>query len=303
MKKTSTNGPRMGRYLNPLSDTGFKKIFGSEPNKDLLISFLNALFQGKKVVRDLVYNPQEQQASTKEHRTVIFDLTCTGEDGETFIIEMQRTGQTYFKDRAVFYATRPFNDQVQKVPAGWNYQLQEVYFIGIMDFKFQDSDPDAYIQEVMLINKKTCNVFYSKLCLLFIELPKFNLPEDQLKTELDGWLYLLRNLSEMKEKSVFLHKNVFQKLFRIAEIANLKKEEYMSYESELKAQRDYNAVMQSLKAEAEEKGMEKGSKSARIMIARQLLLQGRLSVAEIAAVVNEPETLISEMNERLNSKK
>ena len=89
MKSTKRNTPLpVGRFIDPLTDFGFKRIFGSEPNKDLLIAFLNELFKGRKVIKDLVYNPQENNVPAQHYRKTIFDLTCTGADGEIFIIEM-----------------------------------------------------------------------------------------------------------------------------------------------------------------------------------------------------------------------
>lgn len=102
VKKKKEKIVPIGRYIDPLTDMGFKKIFGSEPNKDLLIAFLNELFKDRKIIKDLVYNPQENNGPTRDYRKSIFDLTCTGVDGEIFIIEMQRAEQKYFTDRAVF---------------------------------------------------------------------------------------------------------------------------------------------------------------------------------------------------------
>lgn len=86
----NTKMASMGRFIDPLTDFGFKRIFGSEPNKELLIAFLNELFKGRKVIKDLVYNPQENGGPAKHYRKTIFDLSCTGTNGETFIVEMQK---------------------------------------------------------------------------------------------------------------------------------------------------------------------------------------------------------------------
>ena len=118
----------IGRYIDPLTDFGFKKIFGSEPNKDLLIAFLNELFKGRKVIRDLAYNPQENNAPAKYYRKTIFDLTCTGADGETFIIEMQRAEQKFFIDRSIFYTSSKLYEQAPKGNKNWDYSLTEVYY-------------------------------------------------------------------------------------------------------------------------------------------------------------------------------
>ena len=86
----SNSHPRPGRYIDPLVDFAFKKIFGSEPNKDLLIAFLNDVFRGRKYIADLTYNQNEHHGGSTTEGVAIFDLYCTGSDGEKFIIEMQR---------------------------------------------------------------------------------------------------------------------------------------------------------------------------------------------------------------------
>jgi predicted transposase/invertase (TIGR01784 family) len=113
--------PPMGRFIDPLTDFGFKKIFGSELNKDLLIDFLNELFKGRKVIRDLTYNSQEKKGPVKDYRSSFFDLTCTGADGETFIIEMQRADQQFFTDRAVYYTATKLHEQGPKGKKNWNF--------------------------------------------------------------------------------------------------------------------------------------------------------------------------------------
>jgi predicted transposase/invertase (TIGR01784 family) len=100
--KNESIGPVTGKYIDLLIDFAFKKIFGSEPNKDLLIDFLNEVFRGRKQIIDLIYNKNEHPGDIKEEGAVIFDLLCTGDKGERFLIEVQRATQGYFKERACF---------------------------------------------------------------------------------------------------------------------------------------------------------------------------------------------------------
>ncbi|MFT3949301.1 MAG: Rpn family recombination-promoting nuclease/putative transposase [Agriterribacter sp.] len=234
MKNTKRNTTLpIGRFIDPLTDFGFKRIFGSEPNKDLLIAFLNELFKGRKVIKDLVYNPQENNGPAQYYRKTIFDLTCTGADGETFIIEMQRAEQKFFTDRAIFYTCSKLYEQGQKGNRYWDFELKEVYFIALMDFKFEGSSSEKYLHRVRLAEEETGKAFYSKLGFIFLELPNFNVEEEEIKTDLERWMYVLRNMAKMEKIPVILHKKIFQKLFDIAEVSNLKKEEYMLYEKAL----------------------------------------------------------------------
>ncbi|MFT3748867.1 MAG: Rpn family recombination-promoting nuclease/putative transposase [Agriterribacter sp.] len=224
MKNTKRNTALpIVRFIDPLTDFGFKKIFGSEPNKDLLIAFLNELLRGRKIIKDLVYNPQESSRPAQHYRKAIFDLTCTGADGETFIIEMQRAEQKFFTDRAVFYTSSKLYEQGQKGEKNWDFELKEVYFIALMDFNFNTKPSGKYLHRVRLAEEDTGETFYNKLGFIFIELPNFNMEETKINTDLERWMYVLRNMAKMEKIPVILHKKIFQKLFKIAEISNLKK--------------------------------------------------------------------------------
>ena len=224
-KPKLTTRPTIGKFIDPLTDFGFKYLFGREPCKDLLIDFLNELFRGRKIISDLTYNKNEYSGTGSKSRKMIFDLTCTGNDGEQFIIEVQRIHQRYFKDRAIYYSSRLIHDQA---PQGspWNYSLKEVYFIGLMDSVLEDSDREDYIHFVRLAYEKSNKEFYKKLGFIFIEIPKFTKSEFELKSGIDRWLFLLKNLSQIQKIPAILNTRIFSKLFQIAAVSNLKKEEF-----------------------------------------------------------------------------
>lgn len=102
------------KYINPFTDFGFKKLFGSEPNKDLLIDFLNQVLPVRHKIKDLTYARTEQLGNSEADRKAIFDLYCVGENGERFIVEMQKAKQNFFKDRSVYYASFPIQEQARK---------------------------------------------------------------------------------------------------------------------------------------------------------------------------------------------
>jgi predicted transposase/invertase (TIGR01784 family) len=248
----------IGRFIDPFTDFGFKRLFGSEPHKELLIDFLNQLFHGERQIVDLVYTKNEHVGQLMEDRKVIFDLSCTGLDGEQFIIEVQRLRQQYFKDRCVYYTSSLIREQAPPGVPRWDYKLKPVYLIGLMDFTFDDSLPDQYLHKIQLTRLGTGEVFYDKLGYTFIEMPKFNKTESELVTELDNWLFLLKNLSKLDKIPVFLRKPVFSKLFNIAEVCKLNKIEKMAYDSSLKYQWDWYNSMDYIEKENFEKGIEQG---------------------------------------------
>src|ERR1700761_5140915 len=182
--------PVTGRYIDPLVDFAFKKIFGSEPNKDLLIDFLNQVFQRRKHIVDLIYNKNEHPGGLKDEGAAIFDLLCTGDKGEQFLIEVQRGRQGYFKERALFYTSRLISNQAPRGKRSeWGYNLTEVYLIALLeDFTLQITDSKEYLHDISLCNRDTGEIFYDKLGYTYIELSKFVKEETELKSDLDKWL-------------------------------------------------------------------------------------------------------------------
>ncbi|WP_142529429.1 Rpn family recombination-promoting nuclease/putative transposase [Pedobacter westerhofensis] len=246
------------RFIDPLSDFGFKHIFGSDSNKEILINFLNQLFNGQKEIKDLTYSPTEHGGDLKDSKRVFFDFLCTGHQGEQFIIEMQRGEQKNFRDRAVFYTSRLINEQLPRGSNHWNIDLKEVFLVAILGFNFKDSNPDQYLHDIALTNTHTGEIFYHKLNYKFLELPKLVKTETELETDLDRWLFLLKHMADLKKEPVGLDDGIFKKVFKIAEISNLTREEKEMYDSNLKAQWDYENSIAYAKERAAEEGRKEG---------------------------------------------
>ena len=279
--------PVTGKYIDPLVDFAFKKIFGSEPNKVLLTAFLNEVFRGRKHIVDLIYNKNEYPGDLKDEGSAIFDLLCTGDNGEHFIIEVQRAKQGYFKERALFYTSRLISDQAPKGRrSAWGYKITEVYLIALLeDFTLEDSPANSYLHDICLCNRDTGEIFYDKLGYTYVELSKFVKTETQLETDLDKWLHVLKNMSRMEKIPVYLRKPIFEKLFSIAEYTNLTKEEKTMYDSSLKYKWDNKNVIDYARQEGMEKGMvkgiEKGKREEALDIAREMKMDG-LPLAQIS---------------------
>ena len=264
-----------GKYINPFTDFGFKRLFGTEMNKELLISFLNSLLHNEEEITDIRYRNTEQLGSGITDRKAIFDVYCQNTAGEYFIVEMQKAEQDYFKDRSVFYATFPIRDQAQ--PGNkWNFKLKSVYTVGILDFVFPDDEyaPDCMHHEVKLMDVEDKHVFYDKLTFVYLEMPKFNKTEDQLETMMDKWLYVLRNLSKLMERPAALQDRVFTRLFEQAEIARFSKKELFDYEESLKVYRDLFNVVDSAKGKAFAEGKAEGRAEEKVEVAKNLLALG-----------------------------
>ena len=227
------------KYINPFTDYGFKKLFGEEPNKDLLLDFLNELLKEEQgQITDLTYLKTEQLGASDIDRKAIFDLYCENEKGEKFIVELQKSKQNFFKDRTVYYSTFPIREQAKR--ADWDYELKAVYTIAILDFVFDTdkNEPDKFRYDVKLTDIETKKVFYDKLTFIYLEMPKFNKTVDELETRFDKWLFILRNLNRLDRVPDKLKERIFEKLFATAEIAKFTPDQVRSYEDSLKYYRD-----------------------------------------------------------------
>ena len=227
------------RYIILLNDFGFKRIFGTAPNKELLICFLNSLFDGKQVIKDVKYLNNEHPGDVYVARKAIFDVYCEGENGEKFIVEMQNAYQEFFKDRSLFYSTFPIREQAEK-GSDWDFKLNHVYTVALLNFDMKEEafEAEAICHYVKLCDTTTHKVFYEKLDFIYVEIAKFEKREEELVTLYDKWLYVLKNLSALSNRPKALRDKVFDRLFEEAEIARFTPRELREYEDSRKAYRD-----------------------------------------------------------------
>ena len=260
------------RYISLLTDFGFKRIFGTAPNKELLINFLNSLFDGAQVVVDVKYLNTEHFGENASARKAIFDVYCEGENGEKFIVEMQNAYQEFFKDRSLFYSTFPIREQAKK-SSDWDFNLSRVYTIALLNFDMKEDafDEDKITHTVKLCDIETNKVFYKKLDFIYVEIAKFKKTEDELETLYDKWLYMLKNLYKLENRPKALRDKVFDRLFQEAEIAKFTPEELREYEDSLKAYRDIKNSIETAKREGIAEGRREGIAEGR----REGIAEGR----------------------------
>lgn len=250
----------LGKYVDMCTDFGMKLYFGPRSGKENLIHFLNGLFAGEKVIRDLEYRPTERIGEQEHNRKVIFDLYCTSDDNSHFIIEMQQLPQDFFRDRMVYYSSRLIHTLVPRGYSGNTYELPEVYFIGILNFALDNIDNDRYYYDVVLCDREKGEQFYDKLGFKLLCLPNFRKEEVEIKSFMDMWLYLFKHMSQLNEIPKFLDKRVFGLIFDIGEVSNLNSEDMKAYELSLKDKRDAESIRLTAERIGMEKGMEKGMK-------------------------------------------
>jgi predicted transposase/invertase (TIGR01784 family) len=253
------------KYVNIFTDFGFKKLFGEKPSKPLLLDFLNELLiEQEGPIKKITYLNTEHLGSSPLDRRAIFDIYCENEKGEKFIVELQKAKQTYFKDRTLFYATFPIQEQAKQ--NDWDFKLKAVYTVAILDFVFEEDKADIhkYRYDVKLTDIETCKVFYDKLTFIYLELPKFNKKIDELSTNFEKWLFVLKNLHKLDKIPDQLKDKRFEKLFAIAEVAHFTREELTSNEDGKKFYRDIKNSMDTAFEEGKEEGKEEGHKLGKI---------------------------------------
>ncbi len=262
-------------FINPYFDYGFKRLFGIEPNKDLLISFLNAVFEGRRPpIVDVSYLKTELLGDYREDRGTVFDLYCLQEDGVRYIVEMQKTEQYYFKDRSVFYAAGAVKEQAPKGP--WNYRLNEVVVVGLLNFEFPNKEypEDSYFHEAKIRDSEDHHVLYEKLVFYYLELPKFKKPVSELETMMDKWLYAITRIAHLERRPEVLDAPVFEKFFEEARVSNLSKAERVLYEESMRYNWDLYSTMETSHGKGKEEGFaegrEQGRKEEKLAMARTM---------------------------------
>ena len=272
------------KYIHLMVDWSFKRVFGTEVNKDILIEFLKVVFP-QFAITDITYIPTEQLGIMEDDRKAIFDVLCKTEDGKTFLVEMQRGAQKHFFERALYYTSFPIMKQGKKAIAKekeegakpWNFSLDGVFFLGILDFEYEQDEMTEH--RYQLLETKTLKQMTDKLEFVFVEVAKFDKSEDELETDLDKWLYLLKNMSTLLERPAALRDRIFGRLFDVAEYARLDDEERKNYVESMNTARDtYNQIDYALnkgigigREEGREEGIEIGLEKKACEIARNLL--------------------------------
>ena len=262
----------MGRFINPFTDMGFKRIFGQEVNKNLLIDFLNNLLEGEKRIIDITFLDKEQLATAADDRSCIYDIYCENENGERFIVEMQNRGHRNFKERAIYYLSRTIANQGRKGP-DWMFDLKAVYGVFFMNFHLE-SRQTKFRTDVSLRDMRTNEPFSDKMRFIFLDLPAFTKDEETCETDFERWIYVLKNMEILQRMPFKARKSVFEELEKIADISALSKEDQEKYEHIIKVYRD-NLVTEQW---AIEKGLEKGLKKG--------LEEGRKEGIEIERLKN-----------------
>lgn len=281
----------MARYLNPFTDVGFKRIFGQEINKDILIDFLNALLEGERHICDLMFCDKEQLPLAPNDRGLIYDIYCTTDTGEHFIVEMQNRYQSHFRHRAVYYAAADIARQGIR-GASWDYEIVPVYGVYFMNFTWRQDVNGKLRTDVILADRESHEQFSDLMRLIFIQLPLMSKEEYECENDFERWIYVLKNMERFERMPFAAQKAVFDRLGSIAEIAAMPEPQRSQYEQSLKVYRDNLSILRTERAEGRVEGRAEGRAEERVEVVRRMKSMG-MDAALIASVTGLPESEIA----------
>ena len=250
-RRKQLNRRDMARYINPFTDVGFKRIFGQELSKPLLIDFLNNLLKGEKTIVDLRFLDKEQPALFKEDRSLIYDVFCELESGEQIIVEMQNCNQAYFKNRSIYYVSEAIARQGER-GVDWQFNIKAVYLIAFLNYRLPDIG-DEFRTDAMLMDKKSKAEFSDKIRLVYLQLPLFQKEAEACENDFDRWIYVLKNMETFNRLPWMAKDSVFHRLSEIADVSAMTKEERQKYDYAIRKYRDnlcvYEGALQRGRAE------------------------------------------------------
>lgn len=277
----------MGKFVNPFTDIGFKRIFGQEVSKPLLLDFLNNLLKGERKITDLTFLDKEQPADYRDDRSLIYDIFCLTDTGEKIIVEMQNKEQPHFADRCLYYYSQAVSRQGER-GADWNYQIDAVYLVAFVNFHMEGL-ADNFRTDVVLMNRQRGVIFSDKERFIFLQLPVFKKEAEECNDDFERWIYVLKNMEILDRMPWAAKDSVFRKLAEIGEVSNMTKDERIEYDAALRHYRDTLNVMRGAEdkgrqqglTEGRQQGLTEGRQQANMQTAKNLIAMG-LTVDQIA---------------------
>ena len=255
----------MAKFINPFTDIGFKRIFGQEISKPLILDFLNNLLKGEEHIANITFLDKEQPALFDDDRSLIYDIYCETDEGKKIIVEMQNKSQPYFKDRSIYYVSEAIARQGERGSL-WNYAIDAVYLVAFLNFCPLDFEK-KFRTDVQLADQQTTRVFSDKIRMTFMQLPLFDKEADECENEFERWIYLLKNMETLTRLPWAAKSSVFKRLEEIADVASLSRQERMKYDEGLRKYRDTLSVLEGARedgfTEGREAGMKAGMKAGR----------------------------------------
>ena len=282
----SRNYKRVGtvqRYVDILTNGGFKALFGDTANKDVVMSIINVLLPDHRKVTEIDYLPTEYQGQVVDlNKEYHYDFMCKDESGTVFIVELQRYQDDYWFKRCVSYACRAYDRQNRK---GEDYNVAPVYLIGLMDVPIDHPDKDfwkdRYVSEYTFWEKESHDLLGETIVIIFAEMANFSKAAEDCMTEVDKMLYLLKNIGRMMDQPGWLQHEVYTRIFDACEIAGFDEDKLIKYDKDMYDERRLKSEMNTAKRIGYEDGHKEGRAEGRAEVALRMLDSG-MDISQIA---------------------
>ena len=203
-------------------------------------------------VNDIRFLDKELLPAYAKDRSLIYDVYCTDDNGEQFIVEMQNREHVNFRERTLYYLSQAISRQGEK-GVDWSFDLKAVYGVFFLNFNLAGL-PRKLRTDIVLCDRDTHEPFSDKMRYIFIELPSFVKAEGDCENDFERWIYVLKNMETLQRLPFKARKAVFEKLEEIVDIASMSKEDRLKYDESIKRM----AIMAFERKQGFAEGMEKG---------------------------------------------
>ena len=283
------------RYVDILTNGGFKALFGDINNKEAVMAIINALLPEHRQVADIEYLPTERQGQMEDNKEYRYDFMCRDSSGAMFIVELQRYRERSWFKRCVSYAARAYDRQNRR---GENYDVPPVYLIGLMGTEINHSDRefwrDRYVSEYTFREKESHDLLDETIVIIFAELVRFDKAESECMTDMDRMLFILKNMGRLDRQPELLRREIYTKIFEACEIARFNEDKLIQFNKDMYDERRRNGEL----AAAIEEGMEKGMEKGRIDAMRRMLAAG-ISAEQVCAIMEVTPEEIAAMKKMI----
>jgi len=285
------------KFLDPKNDVAFKKIFGTEKNKDILIGFLNdmILFKGGKPIVEVSFLKTIQDPEISSKKTSVVDIFCTDQENNTYIVEMQTSPHKGFTKRAQYYASKAYCNQMN---VGGRYEnLKEIIFLAIAKHTMFP-DKKAYKSDHIILDKDTKEHNLKDFSFTFLELEKFNTPKDELSSMIEKWAYFFKYAPETTPeelKNIMGGDAIIQRAYEELDRFYWTEEELFAYEDATKKDWDYEAAMEFKFDEGKAEGKIEGKAEGKIEGKAEGKAEGKIEIVKAALKKNIDIQIIHEL--------
>ena len=273
------------RYVDILTNGGFKALFGDINNKEAVMAIINALLPEHRQVADIEYLPTERQGQMEDNKEYRYDFMCRDSSGAMFIVELQRYREKSWFKRCVSYAARAYDRQNRR---GENYDVPPVYLIGLMGTEIDHPDSefwrDRYVSEYTFREKEAHDLLDETIVIIFAELVRFDKAERECMTDMDRMLFILKNMGRLDRQPELLRREIYTKIFEACEIARFNEDKLIQFNKDMYDERRRNGELAAAIEEGMEKGLERGREEGIAEAVRKMMAAG-MSVEQVCGIM------------------